>query len=292
MEEMNTTTVVDKPEQANEEAFDKESWAAKKQAERTELFAKADAAAEKVAKSPEALRGVLKVMARFPSYSVNNALLIYSQDPQAVRVGDYEFWQKKGAQVKKNEKGIAILEPGSAYEREDGTIATGYNVKRVFDITQTNARPRQMKEPDMRSLLKALVYDSPVEIVKTAELPAGAYALYDEKTDSIRIREGLGESELFCALAVQMANASFSKDADGTLNKESATIATTFMILERYGVEPRGLEPSLSELAGNDNPTEIKAELGRIKETAQEITSRMDEGLAKERAQRESSKER
>ena len=43
--------------------------------------------------------------------------------------------------MKKNQKGIVILEPGDEYTREDGSIGVSYNPKKVFDITQTTCAP-------------------------------------------------------------------------------------------------------------------------------------------------------
>ena len=41
--------------------------------------------------------------------------------------------------IKKGEKGIAIFQPGTSYQRRDGSIGINYNVKHIFDITQTSA---------------------------------------------------------------------------------------------------------------------------------------------------------
>src|SRR2546425_218781 len=53
----------------------------------------------------------LKTLARFHSYSFSNVLLIRMQRPDATRVAGYRKWQELGRQVKKGERGIAILVP-------------------------------------------------------------------------------------------------------------------------------------------------------------------------------------
>jgi len=67
-----------------------------------------------------ALKQYLAVMSRFRKYSWANVLLIYSQFPQATRVGGYHFWLKFGRHVRKGEKGIAILAPMVGRKRGSG----------------------------------------------------------------------------------------------------------------------------------------------------------------------------
>ncbi len=55
---------------------------------------------------------MLAAAAKFHSYSANNQLLILLQaGPQATRVAGFRRWQSLGRQVRKGEKGIAILAP-------------------------------------------------------------------------------------------------------------------------------------------------------------------------------------
>ena len=55
--------------------FDKEAWAAKKKAERDEVYALADATAEAVCADGGKFRDYLDVQAAFRNYSATNALL-------------------------------------------------------------------------------------------------------------------------------------------------------------------------------------------------------------------------
>lgn len=72
------------------EDFDKEAWAAKKKAERDEVYALADATAEEVCADGGKFREYLDVQANFRHYSATNALLILGGEagrPQAGRQG-------------------------------------------------------------------------------------------------------------------------------------------------------------------------------------------------------------
>ena len=66
--------------------------------------------------------------------SVANTLLIAAQKPEASYVMSYDDWTQKGRSVKRGENGFFILEANGEYTREDGSLATSYDAKCVFDI--------------------------------------------------------------------------------------------------------------------------------------------------------------
>ena len=89
-----------------------------------------------------AFQQYLDVQSRFDRYTANNALLIMAQNPDAQKLGDYGYWKDQGAYVKRMERKhpVLILEPGKEYEREDGSIGTYYNAKKLYDISQTTIK--------------------------------------------------------------------------------------------------------------------------------------------------------
>jgi hypothetical protein len=98
----------------------------------------------------EEWKAMLEVASRFHSYSVNNQLLIFAQRPDATRVAGYRAWQRLGRQVRKGEKGIAILapcvyrtktEPEDDGEPRELRRLRGFRVAHVFDIAQTEGEP-------------------------------------------------------------------------------------------------------------------------------------------------------
>lgn len=98
----------------------------------------------------------LKLMARFPSYSVRNTLLIYKQNPDATMVAGYQTWANVfGRHVRKGEKGIRILAPHTILIQnpdkpdEEPIKKTVFRSISVFDISQTEGRPLPSRgEPD------------------------------------------------------------------------------------------------------------------------------------------------
>ena len=132
-----------------ERPFNKEEWAAKKQQERTEAFEMLDNATVEAVANPETFRDYLLIQSRFGKYSVSNALLISYQNNEATYLADFETWKEKGVFVQKGERGITLLEPGNEFTREDGTTGFSINVKKVFDISQTNSeRNYSRRTPD------------------------------------------------------------------------------------------------------------------------------------------------
>ena len=200
------------------EDFDKEAWAAKKKAERDEIYFLADATAEEVTADGGKFRDYLDVQANFRHYSATNALLILAFNKDASRLGDKDFWRDQGVYIKRQEfsRPIKIIESNGEYTRDDGSIGVSYNIKRVYDISQTTARPRA-KQPvshDPRALLNAMIYKRPVEIRSVDELPDHASAIYDHEQKVIFVCRGLGADNLFCGLSKAIAEAEIAMTSD------------------------------------------------------------------------------
>ena len=91
------------------------------------------------------LQQYLQMMARFPSYSFNNQILIFLQAPDSTRILGFHGWKKLGRTVKKGEKGIGIIAP-LVYKKDnekqqdsetDEKTVRGFKVVHVFDVSQT-----------------------------------------------------------------------------------------------------------------------------------------------------------
>ena len=102
--------------QHEEQPFDKDVWAERKQAERQSVYDLADSSAEAVCTQDGKFKAYLDVQARFDRYSATNALLILAQMPDATQLKDFDGWKESGASIKKHQKGISILEPGDEYK--------------------------------------------------------------------------------------------------------------------------------------------------------------------------------
>lgn len=92
---------------------------------------------------------MLDVARRFHNYSFGNVCLIIAQRSDATRVCGYRAWAALGRQVRRGERGIAILAPcvtrGRPLEGSDeeqrpdvARVLRGFRVVHVFDISQTD----------------------------------------------------------------------------------------------------------------------------------------------------------
>lgn len=115
--------------------------------------------------SSDAWRATLDVAARFHTYSPNNVLLIVVQRPDATRVAGYRAWTQLGRQVRRGERGIAILAPvlrrpdqpastdtpaaGQNNDTPQRRVVAGFRATHVFDIAQTDGPPLPEVRPSL-----------------------------------------------------------------------------------------------------------------------------------------------
>lgn len=123
----------------NQPRLSKEEYAEKKRAEKEKIYQMIDDAAREIVSAPDKFKSFLDTQSRMDRYSAANALLIYSQYPQATQLKDFNDWGKDNVKITKGAKSVSILEPVE-YTRADGSPGISYNVKKVFDVTQTNGR--------------------------------------------------------------------------------------------------------------------------------------------------------
>ena len=110
--------------------FDKEEWAAAKQAQRKEAYELIDNTCSEMVASGDSFRQYLDVQGRFDRYSVANAILVSAQMPEATQLKEYSKWKANRVYVNKDAQKIIILEPSKEYTRVGApwrlsTISTG-----------------------------------------------------------------------------------------------------------------------------------------------------------------------
>lgn len=268
----------EKKESKTERPFNKEEWAAKKQQERAEAFEMLDAATEEAVANPETFRDYLLIQSRFGKYSVSNALLISYQNNEATYLADFETWKEKGVFVQKGERGITLLEPGNEFTREDGTTGFSINVKKVFDISQTNSeRSYSRRMPDERRVLKALISSSPCDIRMTNELDGNVCARYVPKDDAIYIRQGLDGEDIFRSLSQEIVIANFAKNGVAREDCVFTAYCATYVLCERNGFDTGDFDfEKVPEMFKDAEPKEIRGQLDKIRDSANELSQDMN----------------
>ena len=274
--------------------FDKEQWAAQKQAQRKEAYELIDNTCSEMMISGDSFRQYLDVQGRFDRYSVNNAILVSAQMPEATQLKEKAAWKQSRVYVNKDAKKVVILEPSKEYTRDDGSKAVGYNAKEVYDISETSAKDRQeaLEKKSMRELVSALIDASPVPFVPVADLEMPAY--YDSEQQSIFIRTGLNEEQLFVSMAKEVSAAVFDfKHNESREASEFKSYCVAYMVSSRYGVDTKGFNFSRrpKELAETDTQA-FKGELGSMRDVLGEIQSEMYKSMEKNKPAKSKEQER
>ncbi|MDR1185315.1 MAG: hypothetical protein LBK67_11050 [Coriobacteriales bacterium] len=262
--------------------YNKEEYAAKKKAERDSAYLLIETVAQRISEDPVAFKDYLDVTARFLRYSTNNTLLIFGQMPDAVRLGDFDAWKRRGASVAKGAHAIAILEPGDEYTREDGTIGVSYNVKKVFDECQTSARHLEPRYADTHTLLTALINTAPVAITTVEEMPQEqGHVAYDHKSRKVLVTRGLDGEQLFKAIATELAHAVMAGRSDTYDYKANSTTAqlAAYVVAGRFGVDNSEIMPVLSVASQDGLTPDVHKELVRIHDVSKAISDCMNLAL-------------
>ena len=274
--------------------FDKAEWAAAKQAQRNEAYGLIDTTCTEMETNGDAFRQYLDVQGRFDRYSVNNAILVSAQKPEAIQLKDYSSWKQSRVYVNKDAQKVTILEPSKEYTREDGSKAVSYNAKVVYDISQTSAKERQeTKEPKaMRELVAAMIDASPVGFQPVEELEVPAF--YDSSQQVIFVRQGLSEEQLFVSMAKEVSAAVFDfKHKESRDASEFKSFCVAYMVSSRYGVDTKGFsfDKLPKEFEGMETQ-EFKGELGSMRDVLGEIQSDMYKSLEKNKPPKSKEQER
>lgn len=272
----------------------------------------------------------LNVMAKFPRYSVNNTMLIMMQRPDAQLCQSFTGWKQMGRYVKKGEKGISILAPAPyKIEREqtklddkgrtvfdaDGepvkekveVTIRAFKVVKTFDLAQTDGKELPMIGPNelvgsidgYPKLLQALQEISPVP-VSFELIDGGAKGYYNLENKSIVIQDGMSEVQTIKTLLHEMAHQKLhDKDTvpeakDITRNgKEVEAESVAYVVCQHYGINTS--DYSFSYVAGwseGKETPELKASLGKIRQTASEFIYQIDQRMEVLMAEKEQVQEK
>ena len=271
---------------------DKQAWAEKKPVERQSVYGLIDETAEGMVQDGELFKTALDVMARFDRYSVGNVLLIAAQMPEATKLADFDTWKQNRTYVRKGEDHIKLLEPGEEFRREDGSMGVNYNVKRVFDISQTSAKVKPAKvQHDMRLLLKAMLNNAPCPVEINEKVPNGVGALYNDQERKIYVRQGMEGQDIFRCLAQELSHAHMDRDDNYTRSNHAFTAyCSAYTLCSRYGVDTQNFSfKSIPETIGNMEAQDVRTELAKIRDCANQIS--MDMSKVLEKGQKERSAE-
>lgn len=270
------------PIKQNAPQLSKEEYAAKKKAEREEVFTLSDEMAMDVSADGGKFQSFLDLQGRIDRYSAVNTLLVFAKNPNASRLGNFDYWKRQNCSIKPGQTAISILEPQD-YTKEDGTLGTSYNVKKVFDISQVDIRKlRNTPNPNYndRQLLSALISKAPVKIMGVDELPGDMGAMTDSNTGDILVLKGMEFPDTFRSVAQELAAAELSSGQNTQTDPALSSYCASYLLCKKYGVDTQdfSFEDAPGVLDGLDAQG-VKGELSQIREAAENISGRMTRSL-------------
>jgi len=292
---MNIYDVFDDNTNKEENAgFNKEEWIKQKQQQREKAYELVETTCEKILAGGEAFKDYLIVQGRFDRYSVTNAILVSAQMPNAEKIKEYKKWKAERVFVNKGANKIIILEPGKEYVRDDGKRAVSYNAKVMYDISDTSAKDkiRQEKPYGMRQLLSALIDASPAAFQPTDDL--NVPAIYDGENQTIFVKTGLLEEELFKAVTKEISAAIYHVKFNESREASSfKSYCVAFIIASKYGIDTSdfNFDKSADVFKNLDSQT-LKSELGSIRDVLGEIQTEMYRNFEKNKTVKNREQER
>lgn len=269
--------------------YNPEEYKAKKRAELDKAYEMLKEETEAIVFDKGELMKYLDAQAKFNMYSVSNAILIAKQNPDAMQLKTFNDWKAKNVMINKGEKGISIIEP-TEFEKSDGSKGTGYNVKKLFDVSQTNGMQREgyFKNLNDRQLLKALVSKSPIPIEAVDVIDGQRNAMFDIRNQKIFVKRGLEPTDFFRDVSIEMAHAEFAADNYGYNRSDheyKARIAA-YMLCRRYGVDVKEFAIALPNSYQEMKHKDIRAEFNTVRKAMNEINSRMNDAIEKQRKEK------
>jgi hypothetical protein len=283
---------------SNQLKLSKEEYAEKKRAEKEKVYQMIDEAAAEVTSDPEKFRAFLDTQSRMDRYSAANALLIYQQYPEATQLKDFEDWSKENVKITKGAKSISILEPVE-YTKKDGTTGISYNVKKVFDVSQTNGRkaPAVSANRDPKALITTMLDVSPVQVEGIDELPyPGMAAFYNNEKQTLYVKRNVGDSVAVAqCVAQELGHAQLSINSDTYSRRDMGfqAVCIGYMLCKKYGVDTQNFAiDRIPEELSSKEPKEIRAELSKTRNAMSDIHSRISDEMFRKKQERSKDYER
>lgn len=242
------------------------------------LFSKANEQLNKVIHDPKLYLRYLELQATL-GYTVTNTLMVMYVNPNVSCLKDYARWKDLGSYPKKNEKGIQILEPtGKEYRRKDGSIGATYNIKYVFDVSQTNYNGELNLKlyPSKQNLLDALSYKCDINpIIVKGEYDYPRSVFYSARDRCIYLYQHLGIDDMITGLMREYAFIEFREPNSFVI------YSVVYMMCYRYGISryDSSFIKDMHQFFMSKGEKKSKSDLEEIKRVFTILVKRVNSGL-------------
>ena len=264
----------------------------------------------------------ISAMSKFPRYSINNCILIASQLPEASLVCGFRKWQTEfNRTVNKGEHGIMILAPikgktevveevfdenNKAVVDENGNqktekVTREYQTFRpvyVFDVSQTSGDPLPTLASELNETVDSfeemksvLISISPVP-VSFETINGGANGYYSPTAGKIVIDERLPQLQMLKTMVHEIAHATLGhgskEDKWDRQTKEVQAESVAYWVTQMIGLDTS--DYSFGYISGwskDKEVSELKESLDVIKQTADKLSSSIEEKISELKKERE-----
>lgn len=248
---------------------------------------------------------LIGIMDTLGNYTLRNQMLILSQKAEAKRVNNMSGWNYKKRHIKPGEKSLKILAPTFAKQvtaNADGSVTektldkvTGYEVRFVFDESQTEGEPVQdildaEVAVDKYDLMTAALKGSAkgFEYGVSTELDEGTDAVLDTDSKTIILRDGLPKDKALKTLINQIAAANVltrnrqhfrglnSYDMKNITAVEISGISHT--VAKRFGLEMTAVQPDFTDMS-DENIAKFAENVGVIRSVSQKMITAVENAI-------------
>ena len=263
--------------ESKESKSKKDEWVKNKKLEKEKLFEKIDTTSKMIIEDSNLFKNYLDILSKFDKYSISNSLLILDQQPDASLLKDKDEWiSLEGIKLKKKTKTISLLKPGEAYTKKDGTIIKPFNIYEMIDISQTDMKLFEKKKIfDDKVMLKAFLYDCPVDIKVDDYLKNNKASYWDSKKGILYIQRGANPNSLFLDISKELSKVNLeTNDKDAS---EFKSKCASYIICKKNGIDVSNYHfEDIPESFKSMEAKDIRNELSSIKEVVSDFNNRVN----------------
>lgn len=219
----------------------------------------------------------LNVQSKFYKYSVANSILILAQTPSDSVLKDELSWKRESVRISKRAKPINILEP---FFDVNGDII-GYNCKKMYDISDTNAKNRKKKYNE-RTILKAFLHNNIAEIKAVDEFDDSninaKHEIIEDDKKLIYLKRGLSFNDIFIALSHELADIELNHSSDKEMYDFKKEV-TAYLVCKSHDIDIKNFNIKIPMSFSNMSYVKARKELGEIRNAVAKINEGIDDYL-------------
>lgn len=255
-------------------------------------------------------KNILSAISKLNSFSINNLMLILSQNPKATCVNSINVWNYYHRNINKGEKPIKIIAPIKESKKlqkldEQGNAVIiqdkqeyGFQIKHVFDLSQTTGNPIYQFKCDTEILNNNFI------ILKKAleRIPRGWTFEYQEIPDhtglksyrnltefKVIVKLGMSYEDTLSVLVKEisdiLSNSRMRNNFKGLTNKDYATTnkleseSIAFAISNRLGLPLKDFDFDNIAKFSDDNLRKLKHNVELIRSVSYQMLSSIEPAL-------------